>query len=256
MAHPYVQGLFVTAYGQEIVSEAPINNPNDDNGRLDLFRIDRTRKPWIVEFGEIKPDNDKGVRQGKKDLEWYEEQLIRILRPPDFLVSRLEVEAPSETVTFKDNARPNCPLQVLSVRKAKIGGPRGLYLYRCDPPGRLPKTQLAPCCMTKDDEKEPEPPIMVEPLVEPKGEPKTHVEPKGEPRGQPGKGDGQPGKGDGGRKPVRPGRPPSGPQPTLRLPSGIDWGKVIAGLAALAAILSLTPWGGSERRLGQHLEHC
>jgi hypothetical protein len=250
LAHPYAQRLFVNTYGKEIVSEAPINNPYDDNGRLDLYRVDKSRKPWIVEFGEIKPDNDRGVANGRDDLDWYERQLIRIFEPPDFLVSRFDADAPSGTISFKDNARLACPLQVLSVRKAKIGGPRGLYLYRCDPPGRPPGPRLPQCCMDnrRRTGPEPEPPVIVEPLTEPTSETKQPSEPKGKGDGQPGKGNGQPSKGDGGRKPNQPGQKvPPEQQPTLHMPSSIDWPLVIL---ALGIIASATPEGRIGMVLG------
>lgn len=246
VAHPFAQRLFIEAYGSGIVAEAPVNNPNDDNGRLDLFRVNRFgRPPRIVEYGEIKPDNADGLKQGRKDLEWYGEQLSRIFEPPDWLVSRLDVAAPPGVMLFKDNMRLACPWQELSVRGTKIGAHEpGLYLYKCDPPGRPARTSTAPCCEGEDEDPEhpPQPPVLVEPLEETKGDTKSPSESKGEREGQRDKGNGQ----------RRPGRP-SRPQPTLRPPSGVDWAKVVVILTAILALLALTPWGRIGAWLGTAL---
>ncbi|MGI9182853.1 MAG: eCIS core domain-containing protein [Longimicrobiaceae bacterium] len=199
MAHPYAQGLFIDAYGREIIPEAPINNPFDEqNGRLDLLRYDRFSKhPIVMEIGELKPDNDRGVAQGRRDLDWYEGEMTRIFRPPTYLVSRLDALAPTGTVQFRDNTLPGCSSQTLSVRNAGIGGARGLFLYRCDPPGRAPRTSLAPCCTRRRDDEPPDPPIVVDekPRFDVKGDRKPLSEPKG-------KGDGKD------KHPARPGKPP------------------------------------------------
>jgi Domain of unknown function (DUF4157) len=159
LAHPFAQQLFVDKYGRRILPEIPIYNPADEeNGRLDLLRLDTSGHPKIAEIGEIKPDNDRGVSQGSKDLDWYEEKLIERLGGTGWRVSRLDAAAPSATIGFKDNAQPNCPSQTLSVRSVNIGGPPGLYLYKCDPPGRPPKTARASCCQ-KDDEEQEESPV-------------------------------------------------------------------------------------------------
>jgi hypothetical protein len=241
-AHPHAQRLF----GRDVIPEVPIYNPNDeDDGRLDLLRIDKFSRPKLIEFGEIKPDNDRGVSNGRKDLQWYEEQLTKKFDPPDWLVSRLDIAAPSQTTAFKDNARQRCPSQLLSVRKAKIGGPPGLYLYKCDPPGRQANANTASCCQQDDDDDQrpPQPPVIVDPLDVQKGDSKSTSETKGKGNGQPEKGNGRPGKED------RPGN--DQPQPTLRLPSGPILDKVIAVLLIIGTFIAVrTFWGKIGALLG------
>jgi hypothetical protein len=244
-AHPFAQGLFVAAYGKEIISEAPIYNPHDDNGRLDLFRIDRFSIPKIIEYGEIKPDNDNGVKQGRADLAWYGEQLSRIFRPPEWLVSRLDVAAPQGAVLFKDNTFPGCPVQVLSVRSTRpIGHEPGSTSTNAIRLAASP-VRGSPHAAGSDRNRSPTPPtppFVGDPRIDWRGDPKTESE-----RGS--KGDGRPGKRNGVRAPGRPSTS-GGPQPTLRLPGGIDWEAVRNVLIAIAAIAALHPLGRLGNVLG------
>jgi len=133
-AHGIVQREFRKRYGKNIIPEASYPNPNDkENGRLDLLRVDRTHTPALVEIGEIKPDNDRGVRAGKSDLDFYKRQLAQHFRGPEFAIQFLDIAPPGPvSVTLA----PPCPAQTLSVRAARIGGPPGLYLFKCEPPAR------------------------------------------------------------------------------------------------------------------------
>jgi hypothetical protein len=153
LAHPVAQSLFVAQYGPGIIPEATYRNPNDtDNGRLDLLRFDESGTPIVVEIGEIKPDTDSGVDAGKRDLRYYTAELRKWFAPPMFAVNYLDVDAPATTAAFKDNALVTCPPQTLSVRKARLGAPQGLYLYSCVPPGK----DIKSCCKSP-----PAPPIPV-----------------------------------------------------------------------------------------------
>jgi len=146
LAHVAAQALFAAEYRRTIIPEIAYENPLDaENGRLDLLRIDMSRYPITVEIGEIKPDNDRGVADGRRDLRFYRAQLSMLFEPPTYLVSELDVAAPAGG-PFKDNLSPLCPAQTLSIRKARIGGPPGLYLYSCDPIGGYRAGRPAPCC--------------------------------------------------------------------------------------------------------------
>src|SRR5918992_3613026 len=119
-----------------------------------------------------------------------------------------------------------------------------LYLYKCDPPGRQPGSRLASCCRVRSQPEPdpPNPPFVGDPRIDWRGDPKTESE-----RGS--KGDGRPGKRNGVRAPGRPSTS-GGPQPTLRLPGGIDWEAVRNVLIAIAAIAALHPLGRLGNVLG------
>lgn len=135
-AHVRAQQLFLTAYrGLGVVAEAgfsiPINEADEENSRLDLLRIDRSRTPTVIEIGEIKPDNRKGRRHGKRDLQYYREQLQAVFKGPAFAVEFMDLAPPPGPAVMVES--PSCPAQGLTLRGPKIGGAEGLYLYSCNP---------------------------------------------------------------------------------------------------------------------------
>jgi hypothetical protein len=139
LAHTLAEFMFALTYGRrQIMPETPFVNPADmENGRLDLMRIVKSSTPpTIIEIGEIKPDNDKGRMDGKRDLEFYKNAVQAIFPGPLFEVAFMDLPAPAVSVPFTD-APPasQCPFQEFSVRNTKLGGQPGLYLYSCTPLG-------------------------------------------------------------------------------------------------------------------------
>jgi hypothetical protein len=161
-AHTRIQGLFKRAY-RDINTEASFTSDDGtkatitsadykENGRLDLIRINRSSVPTLVEIGEIKPDNDQGREDGKRDLGFYRTEVQKLLKGPSFAVEFLDVAAPPAQLSIVE--KPSCRAQILTVRNTKLGGQAGLYLYSCNPPAsQIDKS----CCQSKAKDPEPAP---------------------------------------------------------------------------------------------------
>lgn len=147
LAHTLTETMFKLVYGRRVIPEAPFYNPQDqENNRLDLMRIiQSSTPPTIIEIGEIKPDNDQGRKDGKRDLEFYKRAVQTLYPGPFFEVHFMELPAPQVSVPFTDAPQTQCPVQQISIRGTKLGGQPGLYLYGCTPP----RSQInQTCCGT------------------------------------------------------------------------------------------------------------
>lgn len=149
LAHTAVEEMFKQKYGRRIIPEAPFVNPSDkENSRLDLLRIIQSPSPpTLVEIGEIKPDNNDGHKDGKRDLEFYRREVQARYPSPLYEVDFMDLPAPTQSEKFNDAPETTCPDQRISVRGTKLGGQRGLYLYSCIPShSQIDKS----CCKDKD----------------------------------------------------------------------------------------------------------
>jgi hypothetical protein len=148
-AHTLLTQSFYNTY-RDVEPEQIFENPRDnENGRLDLMQIRwEQTPPHTISIGEIKPDNDKGRRDGKRDLDYYRRAVQRSLPLPMFTVEFLDIPAPGIPLKYKDPLAKESCVQSLSLRRTKIGGQTGLYLYSCLPPrSKLPKD----CCVPDPD---------------------------------------------------------------------------------------------------------
>jgi hypothetical protein len=211
-------------------------SPGDENGVLDLAVLTGYDS---MDIGEIKPGNPRGLLQGDADLFDYESQLRKL----GVRVSRMNLPPPIKSIPFPTLAKPPC----LQDQSLYVNAPvHGIYTYWCTPDFKDLKS--AGCSCEDKRRKAPDPPLTGDRLRQTEGDPKSADKPteKGDgrpsdeserPDRQPGKDDGEPA--DRGRRPGR--RPPQ--QPTLRLPPGVAWSKVLGILVIIAGLLALTPWG-------------
>ena len=153
-AHRIIQGTFLgggVLIGQPLrtlMAEVGIANPESPSGGiLDLARIISSPSPpfeTMIEIGEIKPFNAKGVKDGVRDLNEYKfelehSQVIAGVGRSQVLVGFLDLPVPSGVLAFLDPTS-KCGEQGLTVD----GPDMGLYLYSCTPQrSQFPKEK---CC--------------------------------------------------------------------------------------------------------------
>jgi uncharacterized protein DUF4157 len=241
IAHTEVQEAF-TAANPDIVPEREV--PGLPGSGIDLSYERFQHGQHVMFIGEIKPLDDAGVQAdiGREKLKDYAREMHLSQQYDE--VFRMRDSPPRGPLFFENPMNPpGCPQQVINVQRTEPG----LYQYYCEPPfSQLVRNPLCRCSLRREEPEPHDPPVIGDRPFEQRGDSESTSESKGKSNGQPGKGDGE-------RKPGRPGRrppAPGGPQPTLRLPGGIDWA---AALAALLALLALTPWGRIGELLGTAL---
>ncbi len=123
---------------RSVMAEVGLSYPESpSDGILDLVRLSRSPSPpfeTLIEIGEIKPYNTRGVKQGHADLAHYlfelqHAQVIAGVGRGRVLSGFLEQPPPMIPLAFLDPTS-QCAAQAMTVE-----GPfEGLYLYSCTPP--------------------------------------------------------------------------------------------------------------------------
>ncbi len=122
----------------------------DPSRRLDLARYteSETYPNVAIEIGEIKPNNYNGIKDGVRDLDFYQRRLKELVLRfnPTFSVSiGLLPDAPHPNRLLYLETK-NCPEQTVTVE-----GYDGLYFYSCDP---RRSTIDKKCCKKKEEQEE------------------------------------------------------------------------------------------------------
>lgn len=152
LAHALVQGLAVAGAGSRMIPELMLvagpedADPELGNGRLDLALS--TGQGFGIEIGEIKPYNLRGLRAGRKDLDFYL-NWVRTNRPGTPVGFMQDWPGPN-TILFIDPRTKLCAQQL-----EVIPATDGLFFYRCTPNAATVRG-LVSGCDCEDPEPDPQ----------------------------------------------------------------------------------------------------